>query len=82
MRLKSEDEAWARNQTKSRLRPRSTIFDDGVDKSDRRQQRRQNEKKIIDEEFDLELEENEELDELGWAQYLSEQDYTIENEED
>lgn len=75
MRIKDEDELWARNQTKSRQRPRSTTFDDGVDKAERRQQRRQNEKKAIDEEIDLELEENEPMDELGWAQYYSETDY-------
>lgn len=62
MKLSDNDRDWARKQTKSRQRPRSTTFDDGVDKAERRQQRRLSEKKLIDEEFDLELEENEEVD--------------------
>jgi hypothetical protein len=40
-------------QSKPRERPRSTVFDDGIDRSEKRQQRRFSEKQFIEEELEI-----------------------------
>jgi hypothetical protein len=43
-------------------RPRSTVFSDEVDKAERRNNRRHNERKLIEDELDLEMEILDDLD--------------------
>ena len=52
------------SKSQSRQRPRSTVIEDEVNKSERRQQRRLSEKRLIEDELELEQEIQEEMDDF------------------